>query len=206
VDLALVVPVRSFDLGKSRLSESLSPDQRERLARAMAEVVVDARHEVRTFVVCDDERIADWANERGATPIRVSAVGLNASLTEALPTIVRSGISHVAVCHADLPLATDLGSILTSAIRNAPEDSVLLAPDRHQDGTNVAVIPRRHLSRWQFCYGSDSFTAHSDLTETIGVPLTVVTDDRLATDVDTVDDLTLVRDFVATHLPEWTAP
>jgi hypothetical protein len=32
----------------------------------------------------------------------------------------------------------------------------------------------------------------------------VIDDERLSTDIDTVDDLDLVRDFVKTTLPDWT--
>lgn len=205
MDLAVVVPVRSFDMGKSRLAETLDPTQRERLARAMAEVVVTPRGDAQWFVVCDDDRIADWALARGATPVRVSATGLNASLTEALPTIVRSQVSHVAVSHADLPLAGDLVEIVTSAIHDSPE-SIILVPDRHNDGTNVVVVPRRHLAGWTFSYGSGSFSSHRSHAESMGAELVVIHDSRLAVDVDTFDDLTLVTDFLATHLPDWTAP
>ncbi len=202
VDLAVVVPVRAFDMGKSRLATSFTADQRERLARAMAEIVVDVRNDARWFVVCDDDAIVEWAHSRGATPVRVTSSGLNPSLTEAASTIAAAEASHVVICHADLPLANDLVSILASAIRNAP-DSILVSPDRHHDGSNVVVIPRHLFPRWEFRYGQGSFQAHCALADELGASTVVIDDERLATDIDTVDDLDLVRDFVTTTLPDW---
>jgi len=206
VDLAVVVPVRAFDMGKSRLAPSFTADQRERLARAMAEIVVgvhsDTRQVARWFVVCDDDTIVEWALSRGATPVRVSSSGLNPSLTEAASTIADVEASHIVICHADLPLAGDLVAIVTSAIHDAP-DSILVSPDRHRDGSNVVVIPHHLFPRWEFRYGRESFHAHCALADELGVSTVVIDDDRLATDIDTVDDLDLVRDFVRTTLPDW---
>lgn len=206
VDLAVVVPVRAFDMGKSRLAASFTADQRARLARAMAEIVVDVRNDARPdarwFVVCDDDTIVEWALSRGATPVRVTASGLNPSLTEAASTIAAAEASHVVICHADLPHADDLVSIVMSAIHHAP-DSILVAPDRHRDGSNVVVIPHHLFSRWEFRYGQGSFHAHCALADELGVSTVVIDDERLATDIDTVDDLDLVRDFVTTTLPDW---
>ncbi|MEY3033595.1 MAG: 2-phospho-L-lactate guanylyltransferase [Actinomycetota bacterium] len=207
VDLAVVVPVRAFDMGKSRLAESLTAAQRERLARAMAEIVVDPRRDsrrgARWFVVCDDDSIDEWARSRGASPVRVTSSGLNPSLTEAASTIATVEASHVVLSHADLPLAADLVTIVTEAIDGAP-DSILVAPDRHRDGSNVIVIPRHLFPRWEFRYGRGSFPAHCELARELGAPLVVIDDERLSTDIDTVDDLDLVRDFVKTTLPDWT--
>ena len=210
MDLAVVVPVRSFDAGKSRLSDVFTPAQRELLARTMAEIVVAPRSGAQWFVVCDDQRIADWAATRGATPVLVAARGLNASLAEAVPTIVsdsspRGPFSHLAVSHADLPFAHDLVDIVTASIIEAP-DSIHLASDRRDDGTNVAVIPTTLLDRWTFSYGQGSFTTHRELAESIGADLRIIADDRLAIDVDTIDDLEVVRDFVRATLPDWTHP
>jgi 2-phospho-L-lactate guanylyltransferase len=205
VSLAVVVPVRAFDLGKSRLAELFTPAERRTLARAMAEVVVRPRGDARWFVVCDDDGIVDWANSRGATPVRVMASGLNSSLTEAAPTIAATRTSHVVICHADLPLAGELVDIVTAAIHDAP-DSILVAPDRHRDGSNVVVIPHRLFSRWEFRYGTGSFHAHGALAAELGASTVVIDDPRLATDVDTMEDLDLVRDFIASTLPHWNKP
>ena len=208
--LAIVVPVRAFDLGKSRLAALFDPPEREVLARAMAEVVVNPASvpgDTEWFVVCDDDRIASWATTRGARPLRVSASGLNPSLEAARSAILSaSPADFVAIAHADLPLAHDLATTLTAHTARTDGDVVLIAPDRQRDGSNVVVVPRHLFGRWEFRYGPGSFTAHCTLAESLGASVLVIDDARLATDVDTVDDLDLVRDFVVSILPNWTAP
>jgi len=210
VGLAIVVPVRAFDLGKSRLAELFDPPEREALARAMADIVVSPSSTTggtEWFVVCDDDRIAAWATARGARPIQVSATGLNSSLEAARsPVLAATEADFVAIAHADLPLAHDLPAILSTHVARTDGDAVLIAPDRRRDGSNVVVVPRHLFGRWEFRYGPGSFTAHCTLAESLGATVVVIDEPRLATDVDTVDDLDLVRDFVVSILPNWTAP
>lgn len=213
--LAVVVPLRAFDLGKSRLAEMFSPDERQSLARAMADVVVaprssSHRRPAEWFVVCDDDRIASWAEQRGARPIRVSARGLNASLDAARNDLLGSTTaSWIVIAHADLPLAHDLVDIVGSHLDGIDDAeiprNVLIAPDRRRDGSNVVVVPRHLFDRWEFRYGPGSFEAHRARADELGVTVTTIVDPRLAADVDTVDDLDLVRDFVASILPDWNA-
>ena len=210
MSLAVVVPVRAFDLGKSRLAEWFSPAEREILTRAMADVVVDPWNEdddTEWFVVCDDDRVVAWADSRRATAVLVSASGLNAALTEArLAILPRTTATHVVISHADLPLAGDLVGIVRDAIDSSSPSSIVIAPDRRRDGTNVIAVPRDRFPEWEFCYGPDSFAAHRAVAARLGLDELVLDDPRLATDVDTVDDLALVRDFIAATLPDWSAP
>lgn len=219
MSLAVVVPVRAFDLGKSRLADSFDAAERETLARAMAEIVVaprhdtghDTGHDTDWFVVCDDDGIAEWARGRNARPINVSARGLNAALDAARADVLTAtSAAWIAIAHADLPLAHDLVDIVRTAVetrfRDDEPDVVLIAPDRHRDGSNVVVVPRQLLPRWEFRYGPGSFGAHLDLAHELGVAVTVIDHPHLTTDVDTVDDLALVRDFITATLPHWSAP
>ncbi len=203
--LAVVVPVRAFDLGKSRLAQLFTPSERQTLARAMAEVVVAPASGTDWLVVCDDERIAAWARDRNAHPIHVSAHGLNASLDAARPDVLASSSADwIAVAHADLPLAHGLVEVVTAAVDGVDDQlTVFIAPDRHRDGSNVVVIPRRLWSSWEFRYGPESFAAHCAMANELGATVSVIDDPQLATDVDTVDDLDLVRDFIASTLPHW---
>ena len=215
MSLAVVVPVRAFDLGKSRLAEWFSPAEREILARTMAEIVVaprddsgdDSGDDTDWFVVCDDARVAAWAESRRATPILVSASGLNAALVEARASILpRTAATHVVISHADLPLAGDLVASVRDAIGSSRPSSIVIAPDRRHDGTNVIAVPRDRFPEWEFCYGPDSFAAHRTVATRLGLDTFVLEDAGLATDVDTVDDLVLVRDFITATLPHWSAP
>src|SRR4249920_2864629 len=63
---AVLVPVKDFRQAKLRLAGILSPDDRRSLAQSMATRVIDAARDLPTFVVCDDETVAAWADALGA--------------------------------------------------------------------------------------------------------------------------------------------
>lgn len=206
-DLALIVPVRGFSSGKSRLAERLSGEQRARLARALAEVVVDPAHGITTFVVCDEPDVADWAAGRGAVPVVVEARGLNESLTAAQEVIGRQSTAEwLAVVHADLPLARNLGTFLASrAASTAPESIVIVSDDRH-DGTNVLFLHRSVLADWRFSYGPGSCASHGDQARSRGLGVEVIDSHELGLDLDTAHDLDdpRVRNFLDSVLPGWS--
>ena len=115
--VALVIPVRSFEHGKSRLADHFTPDQRSRLAQAMAEIVVAPRDDADTIVVCNDDSVAQWARSRAATVVTTDASGLNPSLTATRDSVLRStDADWIVVAHADLPLATDIVRAIGVAI------------------------------------------------------------------------------------------
>ena len=86
------------------------------------------------------------------------------------------------MAHADLPHARDLTVVRGFA-------GITLVPDRHRDGTNVMCIPAD--CGFRFAYGPGSFARHKDEVARIGLALRVLTDDALAWDIDTPDDLWL---------------
>jgi len=207
--IALVIPVRSFEHGKSRLADRFTPDQRSRLARAMAEVVVgprDVDDGVGTIIVCNDDSVAHWARSRAATVVITDATGLNPSLTATRDSVLRStDADWVVVAHADLPLATDIVGVIGAAIAAQPRDGdrVLIATDRRRDGTNVLALPRATFARWEFMYGPGSLEAHRAQAKRLGLQVIEIDDASLAIDIDTHDDLHAVRDFIARVLPDW---
>lgn len=215
--IALVIPVRSFDHGKSRLADHFTPDQRSRLARAMAEVMVaprnvdgdvdgDVDNRVGTIVVCNDESVAHWARSRAATAVSTDAAGLNPSLTATRDSVLRStDADWIVVAHADLPLATDILGVIGAVIVAQPRDGdrVLIATDRRRDGTNVLALTRVTFAKWEFMYGPGSLEAHRAQAERLGLQVIEIDDASLAIDIDTHDDLHAVRDFIARVLPDW---
>ncbi|MFM7489937.1 MAG: hypothetical protein ACKO36_06295 [Actinomycetota bacterium] len=223
--IALVIPVRSFDHGKSRLADHFTPDQRSRLARAMAEVVVAPRNvdddvdgvvdgdfdngvdnRVGTIVVCNDESVARWARSRAATAVSTDAAGLNPSLRATRDSVLRStDADWIVVAHADLPLATDIVGVIAAVIAAQPRagDRVLIATDRRRDGTNVLALTRAAFAKWEFMYGPGSLEAHRAQAERLGLQVIEIDDASLAIDIDTHDDLHAVQDFIARVLPDW---
>jgi 2-phospho-L-lactate/phosphoenolpyruvate guanylyltransferase len=178
--VAVLVPVKAFRDAKARLSDVLSPAERAALARSMAASVVAAAAPLPVWIVCDDDEVVAWADSVGASVLWKPGRGLNGAVEEGVADLARRGIDTVIVAHADLPHAVELSHLATG-------EGVTLVPDRHDDGTNVVVVPAR--CGFVFAYGPGSFHRHREEAARLGLPLRVVNEARLAWDVDLPDDL-----------------
>ncbi len=182
---AVLVPVKSFDLAKGRLSDRLQAGDRDRLARRLAAGVIAAARPLPTYVVCDSDLVADWAIEMGIGAMEVTATGLNPAMTEAVIMASSMGHDRVIISHSDLPLAEDL-----TWLDRAPFDrGVVVVTDRHGTGTNVLALPLNLDPPFVFHYGPGSAELHRAEAERLGLNVQMVDDERLGWDLDTPDDL-----------------
>jgi 2-phospho-L-lactate guanylyltransferase len=182
-DVAVVVPIKSFALAKSRLADSLSADSRRELARHCAEAVLRAASPLSVYVVCNDDEVAAWARANGAHVVVPGVLGLNAAATAGRDAARAAGHHRVMVAHSDLPHAKDLASLC-----EVTADAVVV-PDRHGDGTNVLLVPCR--GEFTFAYGPGSCAAHRAEAALRGLSMEVIQREDLTLDVDTLDDLRL---------------
>ena len=171
----VLIPVKAFGQAKRRLGSTLSDPDRIRLVRAMAAHVVAACVPLPVAVVCDDEGVAQWASDVGATVMWEPGQGLNGAVRAGVDRLARVGARWVTVAHGDLPRAHGLGVL-------APFDGVTLVPDRRDDGTNVLRLPAR--SDFHFAYGPGSFRAHRAEATRLGLAVRVLRHPDLAYDVD----------------------
>jgi 2-phospho-L-lactate guanylyltransferase len=137
--------------------------------------------------VCDDDAVAAWAAEVGASVIWRPGRGLNAAVADGVEQLAADGFDRVIVAHADLPHALDLAWV-------ADFDGVTLVPDRHDDGTNVLSVATD--AGFRFAYGAASFARHVAEAGRLGLPLRVERSARLGWDVDLPADLAT---------PDWLA-
>ncbi len=177
---AVVIPVKSFTMAKGRLADTLTPSQREDLARTCAETVIRAASPLPTYVVCSDDAVATWATSLGAHVVHCSTPGLDVAVTAGREAIAALGFDHIIVAHADLPLAEELGHV-------AREGIVTMVTDRHSDGTNVLSFPI--ASPFTTAYGPGSLDNHIRTAESCGLVYAIIEDASLALDLDTADDL-----------------
>ncbi|MCQ3813605.1 MAG: 2-phospho-L-lactate guanylyltransferase [Acidimicrobiia bacterium] len=178
----VLVPLRSFDDAKSRLSDSFDAQQRRVLMRQMAETVVAAAHDLPVWIVTDDRDVAKWAAALGVACVAVGVHGLNPGITIAAARATAAGFSRIIIAHADLPFATDLRVVQGSG--------VVIAPDRHRDGSNVMSLPSG--SGFVFAYGPNSFTKHRTEASRLGLSFTEINEATLAWDIDSPNDLRTV--------------
>jgi len=177
--MAVLIPIKAFHAAKGRLKGWLPDRDRARLARWMAEQVVRAAHPLPTFVACDDDEVAVWAESLGAEVLWGPGLGLNGAIDQGVDTIAGKGVEHVIISHGDLPLAESLGRVARSG-------HVALVPDRRRDGTNVLSRPCNITM--PASYGGGSFRSHLAAALATGAPITVRIDARLSIDIDTIDD------------------
>lgn len=185
----MVVPVKSFDLAKGRLAESLSGRQRAALAKMMAERVVAAAAPLPVHVVCGSDEVESWAKNIGASVIRLDRPGLNRAVTHACAVLADGGYRRAIIAHGDLPLARSLVWLADDPDTGDGSDhgSVSIVTDRRGDGTNVMAIPLG--AGFEFHYGPGSAAAHRSEAERLGLGWRIIEDPELGWDVDTPADL-----------------
>lgn len=188
-DTRVVIPVKSFTAAKRRLTDALSAERRELLARLMAEHVVAACAGFAVAVVCDDPAVARWARSLGAAVIDSSGEDLNGAISSARTDSAARGWPRMAVVHADLPLAGPFAELL--ATRQAP---VFLVPDRRGEGTNVLVVPTDAPFRFEF--GPGSFARHLAGAAELDLAVETIADDRYGWDIDEPADLLIPQRLV----------
>jgi len=189
--LAVIVPVKGFATGKSRLSEILSDVERTTLNRTFYEHAFDilsrfSRAEILIAVSADDEVLAD-ARSRRAIALPERFPGLNAALKDAVARADALGATDILVVSVDLPhlAGSDLEAMVAGGIA--------IAPDRGGRGTNAIYLPDG--VRIPFAYGESSFAAHVAAARSLGHDVRVVRRPGLAFDVDTPEDY---REWLAT--------
>ncbi len=198
METAALIPIKSFQAAKARLAPVLSAADRERLARWMATRVIDALRPMPTFVACDDEGVADWADGLGAGVLWGPGLGLNGAIDVGVDTLAGKGIEHVLIAHGDLPRPETLGDV-------ALPGTIVLVPDRRRDGTNVVARPTDVALPAE--YGAGSFDRHLIAALATGVAVQVRSDVFLSIDVDTVDDCrhpvaaAVLRPFLGARMP-----
>jgi len=180
---AVVIPIRSFDAGKSRLGARLDPPRRADLLRAMAENVVAAAGPMPVAVVSGAAEVRRWAVALGLTVLDDPGT-LNLAATAGLGWAAAVGFDRVVVAHADLPLATSLAPV--AADGRLPV--VTAVPCHRDDGTPVLSLPTA-ATGFVFAYGPGSFRRHAAAARAAGLAFRVRRDGRLGRDVDAPEDL-----------------
>jgi len=180
---AVVVPIRSFEAGKSRLGARLDPAGRAALLQAMAENVVAAAGAMPVAVVSDAREVRRWAAALGLTVLDDPGT-LDLAAAAGLGWAAAGGFDRVVIAHADLPLATSLAPVAADGRRPV----VTAVPCHRDDGTPVLSLPTS-ATGFTFAYGPGSFRRHAAAARAAGLAFRVRRDTRLGRDVDSPEDL-----------------
>ena len=180
---SVVIPIRGFEAGKSRLGGRLDAARRADLLRAMAENVVAAAGALPVAVVSNAREVRSWAAGLGLIVLDDPGT-LDLAAAAGLRWAATSGFGRVIVAHADLPLATDLAPVAA----DGRQPVVVAVPCHRDDGTPVLSLPTA-ATGFVFAYGPGSFRRHAAAARAAGLGFRVRRDGRLGRDVDAPEDL-----------------
>ena len=193
-----ILPIKSFDQAKQRLSETLDPVTRRVLAEAMfSDVLVALRRSTlieSVLVVSGDHGAQRIAAGYGATVIEDQELGHNEAVALGIQRAVELGAPRVLLVPGDCPLLDprELDELLS---RPAATRSAVVVPDRHGSGTNALLLtPPDALVP---AFGPGSRQRHESIAGRAGLEVQTVPVDSLALDVDTPEDLTAVEEALA---------
>ena len=176
--VAVVVPLKRFDLAKDRLRQGGAPGVTT-LARELATAVVEhcAPHHV--IIVSEAQQITDFARALDVEVFESEARDLNDAVQRAYKALSER-FEQLIIVHGDLKHPTGLGAF-------QPGAGVTIVTDHHQRGTNVLALPTG--LGFKFAYGPDSRRRHELEASRLGLPCLVLTDSPWAFDVDDLSDL-----------------
>ena len=186
-----VMPIKTIEDAKQRLSGDLNGEERQALFRAMVEDVLEAVAGAKLLsglmvVTCDPEA-GEIANRYGARIlIEDRNTGHTAASSFGAKTLAKEGVSGMLQVPGDLPLlrAHDVDHLIEDH-KKAP--SVTIAPSRDKLGSNGVACSPPDLLPLRF--GDDSFYPHVERAQALGVEPMIIEIQGFALDIDTLDDL-----------------
>jgi 2-phospho-L-lactate guanylyltransferase len=206
---AAILPVKRFAHAKQRLSASVADALRAELARAMVDDVLLALGATdaiaQTIVVTGASSAAAAAREHGAlvSPDN-SERGQSAAVTLGVARARAEGFERVLCIPGDCPALdpAELAALLEDAPAPAGDApggtrsaSVVIVPDRHGTGTNGLLLTPSDAIAPSF--GPGSFPRHRALAREAGALCQVRRPPSLLLDIDTGEDLAVLRERLA---------
>jgi 2-phospho-L-lactate/phosphoenolpyruvate guanylyltransferase len=186
----VVIPVKSFSMGKRRLAEFVDPSARAQLGRTLAGHVAStvAASGLVPLVVTADSEVAEWSTHSGFPSLPDPGLGLDVAARVGVDWVRHSSPAWL-VLHADLPLlsVTDVETLMSSLESHGG----VIAPSA--DGGTSAIGSR---DAPHFSFGVSSFHRH---LRRLGRP-GVVARRGLLFDIDAPQDL---RAATATTEGRW---
>lgn len=188
--LWVIVPIKSFSQGKSRLSGIACGTEREAFNSHCAHLVLDTLRKCQgvdeLLIATNDDSIASWVSENSWRCVRDGAgASLNEILDQALDVAEAEGAESAIILVCDLPfLDTESVKKLVKALET---HSSVLAPDRRGAGTNA--LGMRFSNRTSLHFEEDeSYRRHREACGTNMGSVQVVESFQLGFDVDLPTD------------------
>lgn len=190
--VTVVIPLKPLNVAKSRLATELAPMERRDLVLEMFHAVLSgalASKANQVIVLTTDTQVGALAEQAGALWVIEPGQGLNASLTYAFDLCWKRGQSPLFL-PADLPRlqAQHVDGILAEW---GGDRKLVISPSADERGTNALLLPRDCPLELRF--GTDSFLKHTAQASQKGIRWSVYHSDALGFDIDTPEDLQILR-------------
>lgn len=192
-----IVPVKPLNLGKSRLSGTISEDDRINLNTKLLVHTLNTLSEIpeigQILVVSRDSNVLSISRDHGAkTVLENGSPHLNTALSRATVFAQLHAIYGVLILPADLPLLSkkDIKTLIELAV---DPPVVVIAPDRRNEGTNALLISPAGLIDYDF--GPNSFDRHCHLARLASARIEIVNLPSLAFDLDIPEDLQMLDEL-----------
>lgn len=202
-----VLPVKRFELAKTRLSGALDPDARRALAEAMVADVLDALLGCAALdgviVVTNERPVAALAGAAGARVLPdPHESGQSAAALVGIEQAIADGYERVLLVPGDCP-ALDGAAIEALMHAAPPPPSVTAVADRHGEGTNALLLAPPVVIEPGF--GPGSLERHRARAAASGAAWSTVELPGLLLDIDTTEDLATLRAALASAGPRTRA-
>jgi len=190
-----ILPMKSPEVGKSRLYGEIPDAQRRALAAAMfADVLVALSRcsEIGTVVVVSgDPETARMAGHHGAEWLDDGgAQSHSAAASVGVTYAIANGANRVFLVPGDCP-ALDPAEVDSFLVEHKSSTGLVVVPDRHGTGTNALLVcPPNAISP---AFGPGSHDRHLGLATDASVSGKTVSIPSLALDIDTAEDLVAMR-------------
>lgn len=186
-----IIPAKPFNQSKTRLSSTLSPVQRISLSRNLFLRTITVAQALGPVVVVSRSQAARWlAKALNAWALVESEPDLNAAIQQGLKWATLKGAEAALIIPIDLPLLTPANLQALIAPVEGQNPAAVIAPCRHNQGTNALFLRPPGLIAPQF--GPNSFARHQAAIQNAGVTPLIYRSAGLALDLDTPEDWQLL--------------
>jgi 2-phospho-L-lactate/phosphoenolpyruvate guanylyltransferase len=194
-----IVPIKPLEQSKSRLSAILSRNKRAELSKEMLtktlQVLQSSEAIEKTLVVSRDTAVLAMARNFGAQTVAESGnPDLNEALERASAVARGYGVSAVLILPADLPLL-NVDDIVEMVAKLDGQPGVVIAPDRHNRGTNALLVSPPGALKYAF--GQNSFKDHLEQAARQGIAVHIHNSKDIGLDIDVPEDLELLKASVS---------
>jgi 2-phospho-L-lactate guanylyltransferase len=202
MNIRLLIPIKSLDRVKSRLSEKIEDKFRIGLSLAMLDHVIKTGIKTQKFkdilVVGGDTLISELCDNAQSSwlPQPEGIIGLNKTIDVMFEQTIMQGFEGLLYLPADLPelQTSDLQGILKLTQFGT---SFVMCSDRHGKGTNALFMPKN--SKFKCQLGEDSFLKHYNQIQLIREKFNIYQNHGIGFDIDNIEDFNLLLN----NNPNW---